>query len=118
MKRILIAMAAAALLAAQSGGEAERLFSAAKNTETVDGNLQSAIKQYNAIVSRYGKSDRPVAAMALVRMAECYQRLGDAQAEKIYQRVLNDYADQKDAVAPRAGERLGGARGSYRCPGW
>jgi hypothetical protein len=35
-----------------------------------------------------------MAAKALIRMAECYQRLGDAQARKVYERVLVEYADQ------------------------
>jgi len=43
-------------------------------------------------------SNRALAAQALVRMAECYQKLGDAESRTIYQRVVRDYADQADAV--------------------
>ena len=33
-----------------------------------------------------------------MRMAECYQKLGDAESRKIYEQVVKDYADQKEAV--------------------
>jgi Tol biopolymer transport system component len=111
MKRIAMSIVAAALLAvAQSRDDAERLLKAAHNTQLVDGDLNGAIKQYSAIVSKY-KSDRAVVATALVRMAECYQKMGDAEARKIYEQVLRDYADQKEAVA-EARVRLGAESGA------
>jgi Tol biopolymer transport system component len=67
-------------------------------TETVDGDLQGAIKQYAAIVAKY-TADRAVTATALVHMAECYQKLGDTEAHKIYERLVRDFADQKEPVA-------------------
>ena len=84
--------------------QAEVDLQAAIRAETVEGNLNAAIGQYQAIVSKHG-SDRAIVAEALVRMAECYQKLGDAQALPIYQRVVRDYADQKSAVT-RARARL------------
>ena len=36
--------------------------------------------------------------MAMVHMAECYQKMGDAQGRKLYEQVLRDYADQKEAA--------------------
>ena len=42
--------------------------------------------------------NRAVAAQALVRMAECYQKLGDSESRKIYEQIVRDYTDQKDAV--------------------
>jgi Tol biopolymer transport system component len=66
--------------------------------ETVTGDLRAAIESYKKIVARAG-ADRSIAAQALVRMAECYQKLGDAQARAIYEQLVRDYADQKDAVA-------------------
>src|SRR5207253_8389596 len=71
---------------------------AAIRTETVDGDLNGAIKQYGAIVSKY-KADRAVTATALVHMAECYEKLGDTQAQKIYERLLSEFGDQKEAAA-------------------
>src|SRR5262249_38644233 len=90
---------------AQSQGTLE--LRAAMETETIKGDLSSAIKQYSAVVAKF-KSDRAVTAVALVRMAECYQKMGDAQARKIYEQVVKDYADQTDAVA-EARMHLGGS---------
>ena len=90
--------AALAVHAAPGDDRADVLLQAAMKKETVDGDLNGAIKQYGAIVAKY-KSDRAVAAMALVHMAECYQKLGNAESRKIYERVFREYADQKEAIA-------------------
>ena len=104
---ILALAAAAGLIAADSVEPARIMMEAARKKEVVDGDLNGAIKQYAAIVSKY-KSDRAVTAMALVRMAECYQKMGDAEARKIYEQVVREYGDQKDAVA-EARAHLGAA---------
>ena len=79
---------------------------AAIRTETVDGDLKAAIRQYGVIAAKY-KDDRAIAAKALLQMAECHQKLGDSEARKIYERVVREYADQKEAVLV-ARARLGG----------
>lgn len=84
--------------AAQQPRQPEIDLQAAMRKENVEGDLSGAIKQYGAIVTKY-KSDRAVAARALVRMAECYQKMGNAEARKIYEQIVKDYSDQKDAVA-------------------
>ena len=66
--------------------------------EIVTGDLRAAIDSYKKIVARAG-SNREVAAQALVRMAESYQKLGDVEARTIYARLIRDFSDQKDAVA-------------------
>lgn len=66
--------------------------------ETVTGDLRAAIDSYKKIVARAG-SNREVAAQALVRMAQCHQKLGNAESRKIYERVVRDFADQKEAAA-------------------
>ena len=73
------------------------LLEAARKAEVIDGDLPRAIEQYRSIVDRF-PSDRAVAADALVRLATAYQKLGDAQARTVYERVLREYADQTDAV--------------------
>lgn len=72
---------------------------AAMRTETVAGDLRGAITQYQEIVDKYAKTDRAVAATALVRLAECHHKLGEQQATRLFERVLREFADQKDAVA-------------------
>jgi Tol biopolymer transport system component len=88
----------AAGLAAQKTDSAQALLRAATDKAVVDGDLSGAIKQYQTIVDTF-KTDRAVVATALVQMAECYQKLGDAESRKIYERVVRDYADQKEAVS-------------------
>lgn len=85
--------------AAQQANPAQVALRAAMDTEVVDGDLAAAIKQYQAIVEKYGKADRVTAATALVRLGGCYQKLGDSQARAAYSRVLRDFADVKDAAA-------------------
>ncbi len=89
-------------LAAQKPESAEALLRAATDRAVVDGDLNGAIKQFQAIVETF-KADRAVVATALVRMADCYQKLGDAEARRIYERVVRDYSDQRDPVAQARG---------------
>jgi Tol biopolymer transport system component len=80
---------------AAQGGAAVAL-RAAMETETVKGDLKAAIEQYRALAKN---PDRAIAAQALVRMAGCHQKLGDAQAKVIYEQVVRDFGDQAEAVA-------------------
>jgi Tol biopolymer transport system component len=105
----------AGVVTAQQKRQQDIDLQAAIRTETVDGDLNGAIKQYGAIVSKY-KADRTVAATALIHMAECYQKLGDVQARKIYEQVVREYADQKEVVVI-AQARLSGAATTERHKG-
>jgi Tol biopolymer transport system component len=97
MKRLVTCILAAIVMASvtPTAQEPERLFKVAMNTELVDGDLRAAIEQYKKVVEG---GNRALAAQALVRMAECYRKLGDAQARTIYEQVLRDYADQAGPV--------------------
>jgi hypothetical protein len=81
----------------------------AVQTETVTGDLKAAIAQYRRIAETAGPANRRIAAQALVRMAECHRKLGDAEAGKIYERIVRDFADQPEAAA-EARARLAGMR--------
>jgi hypothetical protein len=74
---------------------AETALQAAIHTEVVDGALQEAIRQYEAIARG---ENRAAAATALLRMGRCYERLGDAKARDAYERVVRQLVDQKEAV--------------------
>lgn len=88
---------AASLMAAQATkGDPEVLLRAAIEKESVDGDLKAAIQQYEKI-ARSG--NRAAAAKALVRMGQCYERLGDAEARKAYERAVREFGDQKDSAA-------------------
>ena len=81
---------------------------AAIETETVKGDLQAAIEQYKKLAQ---SSERVVAAQALLRLADCYRKLGDAQAQPVYERLVREFSDQKDVVAA-ARVRMGSQRAS------
>jgi Tol biopolymer transport system component len=110
MKSARVGIAAVIMCLAMSGadaarqardGRAEVALQAAIKIETIDGNLNAAIEAYRNVAAAYG-SDRAVAARALVRMGQCYEKLGEAQAKEAraaYGRVVRDYADQADLAA-------------------
>jgi Tol biopolymer transport system component len=104
MTRLVLAMFAALLMTAphigaqQSSPALEKLFASAQHKATVAGDLKGAIDDYERIVAAAGK-DRAAAAQALLRMAEAYQKLGDAEAMRIYERLVREYQDQNAAAS-------------------
>ena len=87
-----------AVAAQRSDPAAQALLRTATDKEIVDGDLRGAITQYQAIVNRYGRTDRATAAQALLRTAEAYRKLGDPQAKQTYQQIVTQYADQTAVV--------------------
>ena len=79
----------------QQGAQAERQYQAAVHKEMVERDLKGAIEDYKKISQG---PDRALAAKALLRMAECYQKLGDAEATKVYQRLVKDFGGHPEAV--------------------
>ena len=61
--------------------------------EIATGNSKAAIAEYKRISERAG-SNRTIAAQALLFLAEAHQRLGDTEANRIYERIMRDYRDQ------------------------
>ena len=116
MKSILIGMLAVILAAGAQSNEGERQLKGAMNAELMNGDLKAAIKQYGEIAAKYAKTNRRVAATALVHMAECYQKLGNAESRQVYERVVREYADQRDAVA-MARVRLGRSEAATKSGG-
>jgi Tol biopolymer transport system component len=96
-----LVMVAGVLTAGQTS-QAQTMLEAGRKLEVVDGNLSGAIKQYQAVVDKFSKTDAASTATALLRMAECYQKLGDAQARSIYERLLRDFGSQPEAAEARA----------------
>ena len=74
----------------------------------VDGDLKAAIELYKKIAQ---SGNRAAAAKALVRMGQCYEKLGDAEARKAYERVVREFGDQTEAVA-EARKRLAEKEGA------
>ncbi len=90
---------------AQSSRPADLQLKAALHKEQVEGDLKGAIRVYEDVVKRY-PGERAVAARALLGMAACYEKLGQAEARKMYERILREYSDQATVFA-EARTRLG-----------
>nr|MDQ3349878.1 tetratricopeptide repeat protein [Acidobacteriota bacterium] len=71
---------------------------AALELEQIKGDLKGAIELYKKVVDG---ADRAAGAKALLRMAECYQNLGDKKANKAYERLVRDFGDQREAAVAR-----------------
>jgi Tol biopolymer transport system component len=89
--------------------QAELALKAAMDKEVVDGDLNGAIELYQQLAAG---GDRAVAARALVRMGQCYEKLGEAkvtQARAAYEHVVREFGDQS-TVATEARARLAALR--------
>lgn len=98
MKRLLVFVALAAVLAGMvrlraQEGSAETALRAAIETETVKGDIQTAIAMYKRIVEQQ-KANRIVVAQALLHLANAYRAQGDRQARSIYEQLVRDFPDQ------------------------
>jgi TolB protein len=100
--RILViatALTTSSVVAGQQANEsADQQLKAAMHRELVGGDLRAAIKDYEGIVSRY-RDNRPVAARALLQIAQCHDKLGQPEARKVYEQIVREYADQTEPAA-------------------
>jgi len=69
---------------------------AATKKEQVDGDLKTAIADYQKIAADKS-APRDVRAKALLHLAGCYEKLGQ-QAQGVYQQIVRDFADQPAAT--------------------
>jgi Tol biopolymer transport system component len=70
---------------------------AAIEKEEVAGDLEGAMTLYRQIIAANSKN-RPVTAKAMLRLAGCYEKLGQAEARKLYEQLLAEYSDQTQEV--------------------
>jgi Tol biopolymer transport system component len=83
---------------------ADEAFEKALYYEDVQGDLQKAIGLYELILKDFPK-DRKIAAKAQLHIGFCYEKLGLREATSAYQNVIQNFGEQKEAVA-KAQERL------------
>ena len=76
-----------------------QLLRQAINKETVDGDCKAAIELYRKVAAG---PDQTVAAKALLRMGDCQQKVGNADAVKTYEQIV-----QKHPSTPEAAEAKG-----------
>lgn len=77
--------------------------------EEVDGDLKSAIEIYQKIADDRS-APRDLRSRALLRLAGCYEKLGQ-QAQKVYEQVLREFGDQREQAAI-ARQRLAAINGA------
>jgi tricorn protease-like protein len=82
----------------ENNHRAEVLLQEAHHRALVDGDLERAIELCKKIVAEHS-SKRAVVAKALLQMGGCYEKLGKREAQKAYQRLIQEYGDQPEAVA-------------------
>jgi Tol biopolymer transport system component len=88
----------AAVGQSQASRSAEVQLKAALHKEQVEGDLKGAIEQYKKIAAQPGVG-RATIATALLRMGQCYEKMGNAEARKAYERLVREFADQAEIVA-------------------
>jgi len=105
---VCAAIAAMLALALSSAGQqsAEQLYKSGLYEEEVGGDLQKAIGIYQDLLKRFPES-REVAAMAQLHIGLCHEKLGTKEAEKAFQKVIDNYPEQSEAVR-EAKEKLSG----------
>ncbi len=76
----------------------QQLFQKGLIQEEGEGNLNKAIEIYNSIVNDVSL-DRGLRAKSLLHVGICYEKLGNQNARKTYQKLISEYSDQKDIVS-------------------
>jgi len=101
---IAVALLAAVALSAWMQENPRTLYERARLLDEMNQNLKEAITLYGQVADS-AKDQPALAARALVQMGRCQERLGQAEARKAYQRVLDEYPGQLEEVK-LARERL------------
>lgn len=101
-----LALVSVGVKAHQSAEDPAVRLERAVQLETVDGDLEAAIEQYQQIIDDNG-NHRAIVAKALLRLGGCYEKLGQKEARQTYQQLVDNYPDQMTEVKA-ALERLKG----------
>jgi Tol biopolymer transport system component len=72
------------------------LFQKALAKERAEGNLKEAIALYKKVISE--SKDEALAAKAQLRIGFCYEKLGLSEAQKAFQKVIDNYPAQTESV--------------------
>src|SRR4030065_43449 len=94
-----VALTAILALALSGAGQqsAEQLYKSGLYEEEVGGDLQKAIGIYQDLLKRFPDS-RGIAAKAQLHIGLCHEKLGAKEAEKAFQKVIDNYPEQSEAV--------------------
>ena len=78
--------------------EAQRLYQEGIFQMEAMGNFAAAIERFEKLVSDY-PGNKSLAARALLMAGRCHEKLGQEEAEKAYNRILEEYGDQREIVS-------------------
>jgi Tol biopolymer transport system component len=81
-----------------SSAAAETLMGAALHQEEVEGNLEAAIATYKEVIAS-ARASRSLKATALLHLGRSYGKLGSAEDQQAYERIVREFPDQTDSVA-------------------
>jgi Tol biopolymer transport system component len=76
---------------------AEQLYQSGIYKEEVEGQLEKAIEIYQTIVKQF-PGNREIAAKAQLHIGMCYEKLGLKEAQNAFQKVVENYPEQAEAV--------------------
>lgn len=117
MRKYSILIAILVVLAFSLGGLSLQngydLFQKALTKERAEGDLEGAIALYQKVIQ--ATQDESLAAKAQLRIGICYEKLGKQEAEKAYQKVIEDYPYQRETVET-AKRRLSGLHAGRLVP--
>ncbi|MCK4788920.1 MAG: PD40 domain-containing protein, partial [Desulfobacteraceae bacterium] len=85
------------VFAFQSSDDLKTLYEKAKYTMETKGDLQGALTIFEQIVGN-ASADRSLRAKAQLHIGLCYEKLGLQEAQKAYQKVVNNYPEQTEVV--------------------
>lgn len=97
-KTLALLMAISLTAVAASSQSALELYQRALVQEQAAGNLPEAIELYRQ-AAKEARSDRGLAARALIRAAGSYEKLGQPAAAELYTEVMRTYPEQREQVA-------------------
>ncbi|MGB7294033.1 MAG: tetratricopeptide repeat protein [Candidatus Aminicenantales bacterium] len=94
---VVCVLAAGNASSAHSQQSAEELYQTALLKKEAEGDLSGAIKLFQDIIAKF-PDKRDVAAKAQLQIGLCYEKLGTKEAEKAFQKVIDNYPEQSEAV--------------------
>lgn len=74
------------------------LFEKAKYTMETKADLKEAINLFESLIKTY-PNEKEYLAKSLLYQGMCYEKLGNQEAAKKYQRVIDNFSSQKNEVA-------------------
>jgi Tol biopolymer transport system component len=94
---VFLVLSILVFLSANIQQTAEQLYQSGIYKEEVEGDLEKAIAIYEQILKNF-PGNKTTAAKALYHIGLCYEKLGNQEAQKAYQRLIEEYPGQIQEV--------------------